>query len=303
MMTTPATLEERRTRRSAGAHLASRGGAPKRLRIEKVLLGGILIVAAVIFLGPFYWLLVSAFKTREEIFQIPPNMFPFPPTFGNFREVFGQTMILRAFLNSCVIAFGHVALTLFFCSLAGFAFAKYPRAPGNRFLFACVLGTMMIPGAVTTIPVFIVLTKLHMVNTFWALVVPGSASAFGIFWMRQSMMSQVPNELLEAARIDGCSEFGIFARIVLPISKPVLAALGILTLIGSWNNLMMAFVVLRTETMYTMPLMIYMLLGELRTPYGMMMAGGVLTTTPLIVAFLLLQRQFIEGMTAGALKS
>lgn len=278
-------------------------GWSRRVRVGRILRGGILIVAALAFLAPFYWLLISAFKTREEIFQIPPKLFPFPPTFGNFRDVFDQTTILRAFLNSCTIAFGHVALVLFFCSLAGFAFAKYPRAPGNRFLFACVLGTMMIPGAVTTIPVFLVLTKLKFVNTFWALIVPGSASAFGIFWMRQSMMSQVPNELIEAARIDGCSEFGIYARVVLPISKPVLAALGILSLIGSWNNLMMAFIVLRTESMYTMPLLIYMLAGEMRTPYGMMMAGGVLITTPLVVAFLLFQRQFIQGMTAGALKS
>ncbi|MBN1902416.1 carbohydrate ABC transporter permease [Candidatus Sumerlaeota bacterium] len=295
-------IQDTQSKQITGSRLARRGGISMRVRLEKILRGGILILAAVVFLGPFYWLLISSFKTREEIFQIPPNMFPFPPTFDNFRDVFHHTMILRAFLNSCVIAFGHVALTLFFCSLAGFAFAKYPRAPGNKFLFACVLGTMMIPGAVTTIPVFIVLTKLKMVNTFWALIIPGSASAFGIFWMRQSMMSQVPNELLEAARIDGCSEFGIYARVVLPISKPVLAALGILTLIRSWNNLMMAFIVLRTESMYTMPLMIYMLLGELRTPYGMMMAGGVLITAPLIVAFLLFQRQFIQGMTAGALK-
>ena len=162
---------------------------------------------------------------------------------------------------------------------------------------------MMIPGAVTMIPVFVILSRLHMVNTWWAMILPGAASAFGIFWMRQYISTNVPDDLLSAARIDGCSEWGVFRQIVLPVIRPALGALGILLLIGSWNNLMWAFIVLRTEDMYTLPLLIYLLQGESRTPYGMLMAAGLLSTLPLLIAFLFFQRSFIAGITAGAVKN
>ena len=262
-----------------------------------------MVGVALVFVFPFYWLLVSSFKTRFQIFAVPPQFVPSPIVFENFVNVFRMTSLGRAFLNSCIIATGHVTAALFLCSLAGYAFAKYRRAPGRDALFAFVLGTMMIPGAVTMIPVFIVLSRLHLVNTYWAMIVPGAASAFGIFWMRQFIDAHVPDELLAAARIDGCGEFGIYWRIVLPIARPALAALGILLLIGIWNNLMWAFIVMRTEDMYTMPLLIYLLQGELRTPYGMVMAGGLLATLPLVVGFLFFQRSFVQGMTAGALKA
>ena len=262
-----------------------------------------MLLVSLVFIFPFYWLLISAFKTKEQMFIMPPQFFPDPPVVANFTDVFRMTSLARAFLNSCIIAGGHVALALFLCSLGGYAFAKFRRAPGRDGLFAFVLGTMMIPGAVTMIPVFIVLARLHLVNTYWAMIIPGAASAFGIFWMRQYIDANLHDDLMAAARIDGCSEFGIYWRIALPISQPALAALGILTLIGTWNNLMWAFVVLRTKAMYTMPLLIYLLQGEQRTPYGMVMAGGVLATLPLVIAFLLFQRAFIRGMTAGALKA
>src|SRR5205823_3889979 len=168
-----------------------------------------------------------------------------------------------------------------------------PDAPGHRALFTFVLGTMLIPGAVTLIPSFLVLVKLHLINTYWAMIVPGAASAFGIYWMRQYIGSNVADDLIQAARIDGCGEFGIYSRIVLPIARPALAALGIMLLIGSWNNLMWAFIVLRTKDMQTLPVVIYLLQGEIRTPYGMLMAGGFLTTLPLVLAFLLFQKHFI----------
>ncbi len=258
--------------------------------------------ATLVFAFPFYWLAVSAFKTREQLFALPPRFLPHPIVFENFVDVFSQTPLARAFFNSCIIAGGHVALALFLSSLGGYAFAKFRSAPGREALFALVLGGMMIPGAVTMIPVFIVLTRLGWVNTYWAMIVPGAASAFGLFWMRQYIEQNVPDELLAAGRIDGCSEFGLYRMIVLPICKPALAALGVLLLIGSWNNLMWAFVVLRTQSKYTLPLLIYLLQGEMRTPYGMVMAGGLLATLPLVIAFLFFQRAFISGITAGALK-
>ena len=273
-----------------------------RTRVGRGLLTVVLGLLSLLFIFPFYWLLLSAFKTQAQIFTLPPQWIPHPATLGNFVDLTRETNLLRAFLNSVLISGSHVLLALFLCSLAGFAFAKYMRAPGHGPLFAFVLGTMMIPGAVTLIPSFLVLVRLHLINTYWAMIIPGAASAFGIFWMRQYMSANVPDDLVYAARIDGCTEFGIYWRVALPIARPALAALGIMQLIGSWNNLMWAFIVLRTSEMLTLPVVIYLLQGEIRTPYGMLMAGGLLTTLPLVLAFLFLQKQFIAGITAGALK-
>ena len=274
---------------------------PSRV-IGRGALYALLTVAAILFLFPFYWLLVSSFKTQGQIFTMPPQWLPHPFIGQNFVDLSHQTNLLRAFLNSVVTSAGNVLLSLFLCSLAGYAFAKYPQAPGHGKLFGFVLGTMMIPGAVMLIPSFLVMVHLHWIDTYWALILPGAVGAFGIFWMRQYIGANVPDDLIHAARIDGCSEFGIFWRIVLPIARPALAALGIMQLIGSWNNLMWAFIVLRTPAMFTLPVVIYLLNGEMKTPYGMLMAGGLLTTLPLVLAFLLFQRQFIAGITAGAVK-
>jgi ABC-type glycerol-3-phosphate transport system permease component len=260
----------------------------------------LLVAAASLF--PLYWLAISAFKSQPQIFALPPQWFPNPIRIDNFRQIWEETTIARAFINSVIIAGGFVALSLFLCSLAGYAFAKYPAAPGANKLFGFVLGTMLIPGAVTLIPNFIVLTKLGLVNTYWSLIIPGAAGAFGIFWMRQYIDAHVPDDLLNAARIDGCTEFEIYWRIVMPVCRPALAALGIMQLIGSWNNLMGAFLLLRTPDMQTLPVLIYLLQGETRTPFGMLMAGGLLATLPLVLAFIIFQRQFITGMTAGAIK-
>jgi ABC-type glycerol-3-phosphate transport system permease component len=263
-----------------------------------------LTLLALLFLFPFYWLTISAFKTQEQIFMSPPEFFPFPPNFQNFDDVVHAENfdILRSFFNSVVVATGHCMLALFLCSLGGYAFAKFPRAPFRDKLFLFVISTMMIPGAVLLIPQYIVMTHLGAVNTYWALIVPGAASAFGIFWMRQYISSNIHNDLLDAARIDGCSEFGIYWRVVVPIIKPAMSALGILTLIFIWNNLMQAFIYMRTGDMYTLPLVIYLLNGEIRIPYGMIMAGSFLATLPLVVAFLFFQKQFVHGLSAGAIK-
>jgi cellobiose transport system permease protein len=255
------------------------------------------------FLFPFYWLAVSAFKPQQQMFSLPPTFWPAPATWENFNNLFAGTPVRHAFFNSVFIAAANCLLSLFLCSLAGFAFAKYPRAPGNHALFLFVLATMMIPAAVTLIPVYVILMKLGWINTYWAMVVPGAASAFGIFWMRQYLMNNLAGELLDAARIDGCSEFGIYWRIALPIARPALAALAVMILIGSWNNLMWAFIVLRTDDMQTLPLLIYLLQDELHTPFGMLMAAGFIATLPLVVAFLFFQRHFISGLSAGAIKA
>jgi ABC-type glycerol-3-phosphate transport system permease component len=262
----------------------------------------VIVIAAAASLLPLYWLATSAFKPPAQIFTLPPLPLPSPPTLDNFRQVWRETRVARAFVNSVIISGGFVTLSLFLCSLAGYAFAKFPAAPGNRKLFAFVLGTMLIPGAVTIIPNFIVLAKLGLVNTYWSLMLPGAAGAFGIFWMRSYIASHLPDDLLSAARIDGCGEFEIYWRIVLPVCRPALAALGVMQLTGSWNNLMGAFILLRTPDMQTLPLLIYLLQGDTRTPYGMIMAAGLIATLPLVIAFLIFQRQFISGITAGSVK-
>jgi ABC-type glycerol-3-phosphate transport system permease component len=274
-----------------------------RESIRRAALTLTLFLLALVFLFPFYWLAISAFKSQAQIFALPPRWWPHPARFRNFSDLAAETNLMRAFLNSVIIAAGSVTLSLFLCSLAGYAFARFPNAPGHRALFAFVLSTMLIPGAVTLIPSFLVLVKLHLINTYWAMIVPGAANAFGIYWMRQYIGSNVADDLIQAARIDGCGEFGIYRRVVLPIARPALAALGIIFLIGSWNNLMWAFIVLRTKDMQTLPVVIYLLQGEIRTPYGMLMAGGFLTTLPLVLAFLFFQKHFIRGITAGAIKA
>ena len=262
----------------------------------------VLAVAAVLFMLPAYWLFISAFKSQEMIFSLPPDPLPWPPQFENLAQLLAGTPMVRAFINTMVIAALQVGLTLMLCSLAGMAFARYTRAPGHSVLFAFVLGTMLIPGAVTMIPVFLVLNKMQLINTYWAMVLPGLANAFGIFWMRQYIGANVPAELYEAARIDGASEFATYWRIVVPIIKPAMGALGVLVLIASWNNLMWAFIALRTPNMQTMPLVVYLMEGDLRTPYGMVMAAGLVATLPLVIAFLCFQRWFISGVAAGAVK-
>jgi ABC-type glycerol-3-phosphate transport system permease component len=276
--------------------------AVRSTNASRVLVYLALGIVSVFSLLPLYWLAISAFKSQSQIFAMPPQWIPHPLRMENFRQIWRETTIARSFLNSVIISGGFVTLSLFLCSLAGYAFAKFPGAPGNRQLFAFVLATMLIPGAVTMIPNFVLLAKMGLVNTYWSLIIPGAAGAFGIFWMRQYIASHVPDELLNAARIDGCTEFEIYWKIVLPMCKPALAALGIIQLIGSWNNLMGAFIMLRTAEMQTLPVLIYLLQGETRTPFGMLMAGGLLATLPLVIAFVVFQRQFISGVTAGAVK-
>ena len=270
--------------------------------VRRALLYALVAAVAVLSAFPVYWLAVSAFKSQPQIFAVPPRFVPAPPNVQNFRDVWRETPIARAFVNSLVVTGGFVALSLLLCSLAGYAFAKFPNAPGARKLFALVLATMLIPQAVTLIPNFVVLTRLGLVNTYWSLILPGAASAFGIFWMRQYIAAHVPDDLLHAARIDGCTEFGIYWRVVLPVCRPALAALGVMQLIASWNNLLGALLLLRTQDMFTLPVLIYLLQDETRTPFGMLMAAGLLATLPLVVAFLLFQRHFISGVTAGAVK-
>src|SRR5215510_14811974 len=211
-----------------------------------------------------------------------------------------QTLFARSVLNTLIVAAINVAIQTFLCSLAGFAFAKY-RFRGRNLLFTLVLGTVMIPPSVQLVPNFIVMGKLGMLDRLWALIVPSAANAFGIFWMRQYMFS-IPDELLDAARLDGASEFGLFWRVVIPLARPGLGALALFVFTTSWNDFLSPLVYIRSEQQFTVQLMIdHIFRVRFAQNFHLLMAASVLAVIPMTVLFFTLQNQFIAGLTAGSL--
>jgi ABC-type glycerol-3-phosphate transport system permease component len=250
---------------------------------------------------PFLWMLTSSLKPFEEIFA--GNTFlPRHPTLDNYRSLFEQSDALGRIWNSLFIATTATVLSVFLCALGGYAFAKY-RFPGRNALFGLMLASMALPFAVVMVPLFVMMRNyFHWIDTPWPLIIPGAANAFGIFFMRQYMFS-VPDEMLDAARVDGASEFGIFLRIVLPTTIPGLVGLGIIFFMASWNNFLWPQAVLRSPENYTVPLMLRSLQGPPgRTAYDVLMAGSVVSLVPMLLLFLVLQRHLIAGITAGSVK-
>ena len=271
-----------------------------KYRAVALLMYVLLILFAILMIFPMLWMVVSAFKPMEEIFSHPVTLIPKAPTFDNFNGLFESMPFARNMFNSAYVAVVSTAVSLFFCALGGFGFAKYKFRFQNA-LFLFLLGSMMIPQEVLMIPLYIVFQKLHWIDTHWGLIVPGMANAFGIFFMRQFIQS-LPDELLEAARIDGLGEFQIFTRIVLPIIRPAFASLGIIFFMNSWNNFLWPLILLKSETMYTLTVAIYAITGGIREPFHIIMAGSLISVLPLLVIFLIFQRQFISGITSGAVK-
>ncbi|UUZ92442.1 carbohydrate ABC transporter permease [Paenibacillus sp. P25] len=269
--------------------------------LKKLLLHLALLLGVVLSVFPFYWLTVMATSTTSEIYRFPPKL-----TFGgelitNIRNVISHIDFFGSFFNTLFVAVTSTLLVLFFCSLAGFAFAKF-EFPGKKVLFTLLLLTMMIPHQLSLIPSFMIMQKLGWVGTFKALIVPGMASAFGIFWMRQYATGAVHEELLSAGRIDGRSLFRLYWNVASPILRPALAFLGIFSFIGSWNDYMWPLVILTDPSKYTPQVTLSQLNGIYNTDYAMVMAGTLMATLPLIVIFLLVSRQFISDIAAGAIK-
>lgn len=250
---------------------------------------------------PFLWMLSSSLKPQSEIFRYPPTPIASSPSLNNYGRLFEQMPFGLNLLNTAYIAVLYTVLALFFCALGGYGFAKY-RFKGREALFLVLLGSMVIPFEVTMVPLYLLYQRIGWVDTHWPLIIPGTANAFGIFFMRQ-IIRGVPDELLDAARIDGAGEFGIFARVVVPVVAPAIASLGIIFFMGSWNNFIWPLVLLRSDPRLTAAVAIVRLQGSIYTPYDLVMAGSVLVTLPLVAVFLLMQRQFIEGIMAGAVKS
>jgi len=275
------------------------------LRSEKlfttILLYGVLILISIFMILPFVWMLSTSFKLPQDIFGFPPQIIPPTFTLENYRFIFEEKNLLRILLNTIIVSGASALLSLFFTSLGGYGFAKF-NFPAKNVLFSMLLATMIIPGAVMMVPSFVIMRNLGWVDTFWPLIVPGAANAFGIFFFRQ-YISSINDELMDAARIDGASEFRIFWSIILPIIAPGLTSLGLIFFMGNWNNYLGPLIYLKSPENWTITLAINALIGGAGLTYwGPQMAMSVISLLPLLVIFLVFQRQFVEGITAGAVK-
>jgi multiple sugar transport system permease protein len=293
-MSTLAPTRERST--AAAPRRAARQKGPSTWWLYALLILGLLLLV-----GPFIWMVLGSIKTTGELRQVPPTLLPQNPTLENYGELFDRLNFLRFFFNSAVVAAAVTAGNVIFCSMLGYALAKL-RFPGKRILFAVVLGTLMVPSIVTFMPLFVLVANLNLVNTHAGLILPFLAGAFGVFLMRQ-FIGGIPDELLDAARVDGAGEHYIFWRIVMPLCGPAVATLAILTFLGSWNSFLWPLVVANTEDMYTLPVAIALFAtGQQETNVALLMAGSVVVILPVLIVFILLQRYFTQGIAMTGIK-
>ena len=260
------------------------------------LLGGLAVVA----LFPLLWMLSVSFMVPGASSVYPPQLWPHEPTLDNYRELFARVGVGRYLANSLFVAVAATALSLFFNVTAGYAFAKL-RFAGRDRIFRLMLGALVIPGQVAMVPLFLLLKQLGLVNSYGGVIVPAMASIFGIFLVRQDALS-IPDDLLEAARIDGASEWRIFAMVVVPLLKTIVVTLAVFTLLGTWNDFMWPLIVLTDKELYTLPVALAGLSREHVQDNELMMAGSVLTILPVLVVFLVLQRYYIQGLMTGGVK-
>jgi len=263
----------------------------------------VLILFALFMILPFIWMISTSLKPVNEVFQSPPQVISPNASLDAYRVLFEDKGFARNLGNTFLIASAATILQLFFCALGGYGFAKYTFR-GKGTLFSFVLATLAIPFGVTLIPLYYIMLQLQWIDTFWPLIIPGAANAFGIFFMRQ-YISTIPDELLDAARIDGANEFAIFWRVILPVVSPGLVSLGLIFFMAAWNNYLFPLVILKSPSNFTLPLTIRSLVsGGLGRPvYNLQMAGSVISILPLLLIFLMFQRRFIDGITAGAVKT
>lgn len=269
--------------------------------IGRIIIFTILIVWAIFTIWPLYWMFVTSFKDTMSMNVYPPELWPHHPTLDAYRKVFQDPVIWRWTLNSFIISGTQTCTDVLFASMAGYAFAKL-RFPGRDKVFWTMMSTMMIPGEVTLIPLYVlVINKFNLGNTYTALIVPGMVGIGHIFLMKQ-YMSGLPSTLIDAGRIDGCSEWGIFWKIIMPMAKPGLAVLGIFEFVGTWNSFFWPLLVTSEKTMRTLQIGLSSFKFEHAQDYGAMMACSVFASVPMIILFLALQKYFLKGITIGAIK-
>ncbi len=262
----------------------------------------LLIPLSLIDLLPFVWMIFGSFKSGAEIRQIPPTFFPQQFTLDNYRTVLSEPSLplMTFYRNSAIIAIANVIQVLFTSSLFGYIFAKF-SFKGKKSLYWFILATMMIPSQVTMIPGYLILAKLKLINKLWALILPSAIDAFGIFLFHQFAHS-IPNELLDAARVDGASEFQIYRRIVLPQFGPALATFGMLTFMFNWNAYLWPLIVLTEQNVRTLPIILTWYSTRMGNKYNLTMAAAVLVVLPVLFVFTLVQRWIVEGITLSGMK-
>lgn len=271
-----------------------------RGRILQLLGNAVLLIGVFLTIMPFVYMVSASFKPGSELFSIPVRVLPDDLYLGNYELLFGETSFLRWFANSVFVALARTVIAITLSLMAGYAFAKF-EFRFKRPLFLLVIATLTLPLYVILVPLFSMMATLGWMDTYWALILPFTAQAIGIFLARQQLLG-IPNELLEAARIDGASEWGIFTRIVVPLAQPVIAVMGILFFTASWNDYIWPLIVLTSDEKFTVSLGLPSLIGPYDQEYGAVMAGSFLGTLPIVIIFLIFQRRFIEGIMAGALK-
>ena len=274
--------------------------ARQRQQITRVILYALLIIGAVLAMLPMVWMVSASLMPSGEASTYPPHFFPTRITLDHYRDLFVRLDLGRNLLNSAFVAFVVTFTSLFINSLAGYAFAKM-RFRGRDRLFRVLSTGLVLPVQVAMLPLFLLLKNLGMINTYWGVIIPGLASIFGIFLVRQYALA-IPDEMLDAARVDGASEFRIFRSIVVPGIMPILATLSIWTFLATWNDFMWPLIVLSDASHYTLPVALANLSGEHVQDTELMMAGSVLTVIPVMVVFLFLQRYYIQGVMAGSVK-
>ena len=268
--------------------------------ISSLILHALILVAACVTIAPFVWMISASLTPAGESSVFPPRFFPSETTFEHYYHLFARLNVGRYFLNSLILAVAVTLVSLLVNSMAGFAFAKFAFR-GKRQIFTVLLASMIVPGQVTMLPVFLLLNKIGVLNSYFGVILPAMASVFGIFLVRQYLLS-VPDSLIEAARIDGAGDFLIYRVIILPLALPVLLTLGLFTFMGTWNDFLWPLIVMTREEMHTLPVALAGLLGEHAQDAELMMAGSVVTIIPVLIVFLALQKYYLQGITIGALK-
>jgi multiple sugar transport system permease protein len=254
----------------------------------------VLIVGSAAMVVPFLWMILTSLKTYAESIHVPHVIIPEDFQWGNYKEVFGLLPFFKFMYNTFIVTILRTVGQLFLCSLAAYAFARI-EFPGRNFLFLLALSVLMVPGQVFLLPQYMIMVKLSWLNSLQAVIVPGLFSAFGTFLLRQFFMG-LPKELEEAARLDGCNHFQIYWKIMLPLAKPGLIALGIFTTLWSWNELMWPMIVNSSPESMTLSVGLSSLQGQYLTNYPILMAGSFLAILPMLILFIFLQKQFIEGI-------
>lgn len=250
---------------------------------------------------PFIWMILGSFKTNAEIRANPLGFLPEAATLDNYTQLFGRLDFATYFTNSVVVAVSVTVGNIIFSSMVGYALAKL-EFRGKKILFVLVLGTLMVPGVVTFVPLFVLTSNLGLVNSYPGLILPFLITPLGVFLMRQ-FISGLPDDIIEAARIDGASEWRIFARVIMPLCGPAVATLTILTFLGSWNNFLWPLVVATSEEKYTLPVALALYsVGQNAAQYGLMMAGAVVVVIPVLLVFIVLQRYFVQGIALTGIK-